>query len=234
MNQLDWKQPALVGGLMAGMLSIIPFVNLANCCFCAWLLVGGAVAAKMLINRTPRPVRSGEGAQIGAVAGLIAAGVYFLISLTLVVFNVGQRFQEELLNRISDASGDPALQARIQQVIEESASQSQAEKLGSALIFLVIVSVIYIGFSTLGGLLGVALFEKRRDQPPPPQSPPGYPQNYPPTYPPNYPPQYPPPSAPSAPSGPSGPSGSSGPSGPSEPSEPSGGSGGDQGEWPQR
>ena len=58
---------------MAGILSVIPFVNFVNCCFCAWLLVGGAVAAKMLINRAPRPVRSGEGAQVGAVAGLIAA-----------------------------------------------------------------------------------------------------------------------------------------------------------------
>jgi hypothetical protein len=215
MNELDWKQPALVGGVMAGMLSVIPFVNLANCCFCAWLLVGGAVAAKMLINRAPRPVRSGEGAQVGAVAGLIAAGIYTLISLALAVFHIGQRIQEDLFIRLAEMSNDPNLQERIRKMIEESANQPQAEKLASALIVLVIVSVIYIGFSTLGGLLGVALFEKRRDQPPPPPYPPGYPQNYPPQYPPNYPPQYPPPS------GPSGPSGGSG------------GSGGDQGGWPQ-
>ena len=211
MNELDWKQPALVGGLMAGVLSAIPFVGFVNCCFCAWLLVGGAVAAKMLINRTPRPVRSGEGALVGALAGLIAAGIYSLISLAFAVFNIGQRFQENLFNRLAEMSNDPNLQERIRKMIEESANQPKAEKLVSALIVLVIVSVIYIGFSTLGGLLGVALFEKRRDQPPPPQYPPGYPPNYPP----NYPPQYPPPSAPSA------------------PSEPSGGSGGDQGGWPQ-
>ena len=209
MNELDWKQPALVGGVIAGILSVIPFVNFANCCFCAWLLVGGAVAAKMLINRTPRPVRSGEGAQVGALAGLIAAGVYSLIGLALAVFSIGQRFQEDLFVRLAEMSNDPNLQERIRKMIEESANQPKAEKLISALIFLVIVSVIYIGFSTLGGLLGVALFEKRRDQPPPPPYPPGHPQSYPPNYPPNYPPQYPPPSG------------------------PSGGSGGDQGGWPQ-
>src|SRR5262249_11358029 len=209
MNELDWKQRAVVGGVMAGMRSVIPLVNLANCCFCAWLLVGGAVAAKMLINRTPRPIRSGEGALVGALAGLIAAGVYSLISLVFVVFNIGQRFQEDLLTRIAEVSNDPNLQERLRKMIEESANQPQAEKLVSALIFLVIVSVIYIGFSTLGGLLGVALFEKRRDQPPPPPYPPGHPKHYPPNYPPNYPPQYPPPSG------------------------PSGGSGGDQGGWPQ-
>ena len=206
MNELDWKQPALVGGVIGGMFSVIPFVNLANCCFCAWLLVGGAVAAKMLINRTPRPVRSGEGALVGALAGLIAAGVYSLIGLALAVFNIGQRIQEGLFIRLAEMSNDPNLQERIRKMIEESANQPQAEKLVSALIFLVIVSVVYIGFSTLGGLLGVALFEKRRNQPPPPQYPPGYPPQYPPNYPPNYPPQYPP---------------------------PSGGSGGDQGGWPQ-
>ena len=206
MNELDWKQPALVGGVMAGMLSVIPFVNFVNCCFCAWLLVGGAVAAKMLINRAPRPVRSGEGAQVGAVAGLIAAGIYSLISLAMAVFNIGQRLQEELFNRIGEASGDPQIQADIQKMIEASANQPLAQKLVSVVIVLIIVSIIYIGFSTLGGLLGVALFEKRRDQPPPPQYPPGYPPSQPPNYPPNYPPQYPP---------------------------PSGGSGGDQGGWPQ-
>ena len=209
MNELDWKQPALVGGVMAGMLSVIPFVNFVNCCFCAWLLVGGAVAAKMLINRAPRPVRSGEGAQVGAVAGLIAAGIYSLISLAMAVFNVGQRLQEELLNRMAEMSNDPTFQETVRKMIEESANQPLAQKLVSVVIVLIIVSIIYIGFSTLGGLLGVALFEKRRDQPPPPQYPPGYPPGQPPNYPPNYPPQYPP---------------SSGGSG---------GSGGDQGGWPQ-
>jgi hypothetical protein len=205
MNELDWKQPALVGGLMAGILSSIPLVGAANCCFCAWLLVGGAVAAKMLINRTQRPVRNGEGAQVGAMAGLIAAGIYSLIYLTLVVFGVGQGFEQELLNQIRDMSNDPRIQEDIQKIIEAGANQTQAQRIVYALISAVIASVLFIGFSTLGGLLGVALFEKRKGQPPP-QYPSGYPPQNPPNYPPNYPPQYPP---------------------------QSGGSGGDQGGWPQ-
>lgn len=204
--ELDWKQPALVGGVIAGLLSAIPVVNFANCCFCAWLLVGGAVAAKMLINRAPRPVRSGEGAQVGAMAGLIAAGIYSLITLAMVVFRIGQGFEQDLFNRFAEMSSDPNVREFIQRIIEESAKQTQAQRLVSALISLIVISMLFIGFSTLGGLLGVALFEKRRGQPPPPQYPPGYPQSYPPNYPPNYPPQYPP---------------------------QSGGSGGDQGGWPQ-
>src|SRR5215510_11870480 len=203
MNELDWKQPALIGGLIAGILSVIPLVNLVNCCFCAWLLVGGAVAAKMLINRTPRPIKSGEGAQVGALAGLIAAGVYFIINLALIVFSVGLVFQQKLFARIEEMSDDPQFRETIQKIIEANVNQTPGQRLISSLPVLIALSVLYVGFSTLGGLLGVALFEKRREQPPPPQYPP---QQYPPGYPPNYPPNYPP---------------------------QSGGPGGDQGGWPQ-
>ena len=161
MNELDWKQPALVGGVMAGILSVIPIVNFANCCFCAWLLVGGAVAAKMLINRAPRPVRSGEGAQIGAVAGLIAAGVYLLVNIPLIIFAVGERVQRALLDRLAVSSGNPDIQELARKTIEAleaSVNQTPAQRLVSSLPVLIVVAVLFIGFSTLGGLLGVALF----------------------------------------------------------------------------
>jgi hypothetical protein len=186
MNELDWKQPALIGGVIAGLLSVIPGISLANCCFCAWLLVGGAIAAKMLINRAPRPVKSGEGAQVGAMAGLIAAGVYLVVSIPLIIFAVGERFQQALLGRLAEWSSNPDLQEMMRKAMELSANQTSAQRLVSALPILIVFAVLSVGFSTLGGLLGVALFEKRRDQPPPPQYPPGYP--------PQYPPQYPPPS----------------------------------------
>jgi hypothetical protein len=188
MNELDWKQPALVGGLIAGILSSIPLVNLANCCFCAWLLVGGAVATKMLVNRAPRPVRGGEGAQVGAIAGLIAAGVYLAINIPMILFGVGEEFQRQLLEQMAASLNVPELQEELRKAIEESINQTPAQRLVSTLPFLIISAVLFVGFTTLGGLLGVALFEKRRGQPPP-QYPSGYPPQYPPNYPPNYPPQ---------------------------------------------
>src|SRR4030095_14563462 len=139
--ELDWKQPALVGGVIAGLLSSIPLVNIANCCFCAWLLFGGAIAAKMLINRTPRPVRSGEGARVGAVAGLIAAGIYSLISLAMVVFGIGQdvQQQQEALNRISEATKDPQVREMAQRFVEMIANQTPAQRIVFALVFLIMI-----------------------------------------------------------------------------------------------
>jgi hypothetical protein len=178
MNDLDWKQPALIGGLVAGLLSVIPGLNIINCCFCAWLLVGGALASKMVINRTPRPVKNGEGAQIGAFAGVIAAGIYFFLSVTLIALSIGQEFQQKMLSQLSEKMGNPDFQEAMRKYIELLANQTPTQRLVSALPGLVILSLIFIGFSTLGGLLGVVLFEKRRIVPPPP-----------PEYPPDYPPQ---------------------------------------------
>src|SRR5262245_41042086 len=183
MNELDWKQPALVGGLIAGLLSVAPGISIANCCFCAWLLVGVAIATKMLINRTHRPIKSGEGALVGAIAGVIATTTYLLISVALIVFSIGQEFQMKILSRISEKSGNPDFQEMMQKIIEANVNQTPAQRLVAALPILVITAVLHVGFSTLGGLLGVALFEKRRNQPPP---------QYPPASPPNYPPNYPP------------------------------------------
>jgi hypothetical protein len=38
-------QPALIGGLVTGVLSALPFVNILNACCCLWVVTGGVVAA---------------------------------------------------------------------------------------------------------------------------------------------------------------------------------------------
>jgi uncharacterized membrane-anchored protein YitT (DUF2179 family) len=208
MNDLDLKQPALIGGLIAGFLSGIPVVGLVNTCCCAWLLVGGVVAAKLLINRTPRPVKSGEGAQVGAIAGLIAAAVYLVINIPLIIFAVGERLNLAILERFAAMNSNPEFQELMQRALEESANRSAGQRLVASLPVLFVSALLFVGFSALGGLLGVALFEKRKNQ-----QPPSYPPAYPPQYPPNYPPQ-------------SAPSGDNPPQYPPQ-------SGGDQGGWPQ-
>ncbi len=180
MTDLDWKTPALIGGVVSGILSVIPVVNFANCCFCAWLVLGGAVASKMLIDRAPRPVRNGEGAQIGLVAGLIATGIYVVVNLLMIVAGIGEGMQRRVLEGLRERVADPEFQRMMEQIIEQSANQTAAQQLIGAIPVLIVFGIFYIGFSTLGGLLGVALFEKRRGQSPPPQQPPNYPPNYPP------------------------------------------------------
>jgi hypothetical protein len=175
MNDLDWKQPALIGGLIAGLLSVMPIVQFANCCFCAWALLGGVVAAKMVIDRTSRPVRSGEGAQVGLMAGLIAAGTYVVVGIPVTLSGINEGIMRRFIENMASQSTDSQFQEMMKQILDANANQTLGQKLIAAVIGLIIGGLILGGFTVLGGLLGVALFEKRKDQPPPP-----YPGNYPP------------------------------------------------------
>jgi hypothetical protein len=151
--------PALVGGAVAGVLSLLPgflkadaFVILSFLCV-VWALIGGAVAAKLYINRSPNPVRPGEGAVVGLIAGVIGAIIYLVLD-TPVAYAIHGEYIEFV-------------------------SSQQENKISAGAFFAltgIAGAVTITGFSVLGGLIGVSMFEKRRgaqhtSMPPPP---PGY------------------------------------------------------------
>ena len=48
-------QPALLGGLFIGVLSVLPIVSAANCC-CLWVIVGGVLVVYLQQQKKPTPV----------------------------------------------------------------------------------------------------------------------------------------------------------------------------------
>ncbi|HVF88620.1 MAG TPA: hypothetical protein VNH22_01050 [Blastocatellia bacterium] len=180
-------QPALVGGLIAGLLSSIPFINWVNICCCLWILLGGVVAARMLIKRSPvLPVTSGEGATAGALAGLVGAAIYLVIGVPLALLT--ESLFLEMVRHFVESMNNPQASAEFERRIREMQNQPLAQKLAMGLINFVWYSVVMVGFSTVGGIIGVALFEKRKGQPPPGY----YPQGFAPPAPPAGPPVGPP------------------------------------------
>ncbi|MEK6299385.1 MAG: hypothetical protein AABO41_01585 [Acidobacteriota bacterium] len=159
-------QPALVGGLIVGLLWSIPFLNLINFCCCLGVMIGGAVAALMLIKRSPvLPVSSGDGAVVGVVAGLIGAGIHLIIGVPIGLLLNQASFS--VLKSLFSQMDDPQIRSAMDQALNEAANQGLLERLLAALLWWLILSVFSIGFSTLGGLIGVAIFEKRKGQQPP-------------------------------------------------------------------
>jgi uncharacterized iron-regulated membrane protein len=154
-------QPALVGGVLLAVLSIgtqmIP-VPAASWCCCLWGVLGGVLAAYLYIKRSPTPVRVGDGAIVGLMAGAIGALVYALIALPITYFAV-----------------DPeTLQAMIEERLRRSGTQFDIRHYWGWLLLLgVIIQGLFLAvLSLLGGLLGVPIFEKRQAEaapPPPPQ-----------------------------------------------------------------
>lgn len=158
-------QPALIGGLILGLLSSIPIIEILNLCCCLWVLIGGAVAARMLIGRSPAfPIHYGDGAVVGALAGVVGSIIRLVIGVPISLLLTNPRENVEMIRQLPM----PVDEAIIRQVIDLMENQPVL----FALLGWMIWAVISIGFATLGGVIGVALFEKRKGQTPSPPPPP--------------------------------------------------------------
>jgi hypothetical protein len=143
MNKL---KPALLGGLIVGILSSIPLLN--YCC-CIWGIGGGVLAGFLYIKSSPVPVKVGEGAVIGLLSGIIGAVLYGIIGVPIAYFISGGNIEETL----------------------RGTGLQLPAGVSGLLLFVIsglIAGVTLLVLSIIGGLLSVPIFEKRKDGPPPP------------------------------------------------------------------
>jgi len=141
-------KPALLGGLIVGLLSAIPFIN--YCC-CIWGIGGGALAGMLYIKSSPVPVRPGEGAMVGALAGVVGALIYLFIGVPIAYLMAGAGALEEQLAK----------------------SGVQVPFSGALLIIFggIIGAICLVVLAVIGGAISVPIFEKRKDMVPPPPPP---------------------------------------------------------------
>lgn len=159
-------QPVLVGGLIIGLGSSIPILESANICCCLWSLIGGAVAALMLVKRSQvMPITSGDGAVTGLLAGLVGSGISLLISVPVRLLLWSTTVEN--IRSMADRYNDAAARATVLQMARMMEDRPGLFAFLAWLVF----SVVGIGFAAVGGIVGVAFFEKRKGQPPePPQA----------------------------------------------------------------
>lgn len=144
-------QPAIVGGLVSGVLSVLPVVALGNACCCLWVVSGGVVAAYLLQQNQPAPISTVDGALVGLLAGIVAAFVISLLSIPAFVMSTGM--EQQAIEEILDATRAPP---EVREFITSPAGRAVAAAAG--FLFSLLAGAI---FSTLGGLLGAAIFRKR-------------------------------------------------------------------------
>lgn len=92
MNNRQMFIAAAVGGLVMAVLSSVPILSLINCLICAGLWIGGIAAVWFYRRQTGQLVSAGQGAAIGAVAGVIGA-----ILATLVTVAFGGAMVESMI-----------------------------------------------------------------------------------------------------------------------------------------
>jgi len=159
----DKLKPAIIGGVVLGLLSVIPFVNWANVCCCLWAILGGALASYLYIKNSPVPATPGDGAILGALAGLVGAVISVVIGIPVSILMSGVMMG--IVVRLME-SINPSQAEMMRTQIE--AGQTVAGAMVNGLI----LAVLLVIFSTLGGLIGIPIFEKRKRDvmPPPPQN----------------------------------------------------------------
>jgi hypothetical protein len=154
-------KPALIGGVVLGILSVIPFVNIVNLCCCLWAILGGALASYLYIKSAPTPARPGDGAVVGLLAGVVGALIYVVIGIPISIL-MGSAMTG-VMGRLME-SVDPSQAEAMRRQMEAS------QTVVGAIINGLVMAILLVIFSMLGGLLGVPLFEKRKGMtaPPPP------------------------------------------------------------------
>jgi hypothetical protein len=183
MNEERILKPAVIGGVLLGILSSLPVVNLFNCVCCAWIIGGGVLAAYLYVKDSPVAVTLGRGVAIGLLTGVIGTLVSAMFSLPLqMLMNKAGAGVMDQLRQLIDQMPNLPPEAR-----DRLLAFTSRDGLN---IFLYVMStivmlVIYCVMAMLGGTIGVALFEKRKpgdtSAPSPPYEPP---VSFPPTPPP--------------------------------------------------
>lgn len=152
----DILKASLIAGAIAGVLSGLPLIGIVNLCFCLWIILGGILSSYILTSGFPQPVKSGDHAISGLLAGIFAAIISFIISLPFMAMS------SKLMGRIFD-SLFKAYGEGVPPVLEEAFS---GKGFSVALIpfyvaGLILNMVIYGLFGLIGGLIGGALFKKQ-------------------------------------------------------------------------
>jgi hypothetical protein len=156
-----WSQAlpsAALAGLVAALLMFIPLGA-----FGLGMIAAGVLAVLFYRRRDPSSnLTAGMGARLGALSGTLGFAIFAIFTaMEVLVFHSGGELRSALLQAIQQSaarSSDP----QAQQIVEYLKSPP-----GLALVMglgLVVMFVVFLAFSTLGGALGAALMRRKGQQ----------------------------------------------------------------------
>ncbi len=145
MNRSKLK-PALIGGVAYAIASAIPFLNLVNVACCILTVMGGVLAAYLYMKNAPPSAKAplGDGLKLGLLAGLIGAVVFALISIPMAMLIPWWPF------------GPPPLEN-----LPPEVASMLSSPVPLAIFFGLISLIIDPIFCGVGGVIGVAIFNKK-------------------------------------------------------------------------
>lgn len=169
-------QPALIGGVVLGVLSAVPLVNALNCFCCLWVIAGGLLATYLYQNKSPLPVQYGDGAVLGLLTGVFGAIVETIIGIPLQLLGLGLA-AGAMQDALQQLESNPDIPPEFVELVRSFMTEGGLAATGIAygLLFHLVIFAI---FATIGAIIGVAIFQKRAQgaatppAAPPPTAPP--------------------------------------------------------------
>src|SRR6185312_11552734 len=113
---------------------------------------GGLLATFLYIKSSPVAAAPGDGAILGALAGAVAGVIIVILGIPISII-AGGITRGLLLSIMESVNPSQAEMFRAQMVAGES--------IIGAIVNGIILAVLVVIFSTLGGLIAVPIFEKR-------------------------------------------------------------------------
>ncbi|MBN2029101.1 DUF4199 domain-containing protein [bacterium] len=152
--------PALIGGSIMGVLSSVPIINLGNCLCCMWVILGGGVGAYFYWRELSpdNEFSAGEGALVGLLSGIFGALFGTLIGYFFIATTGSNWFQQIMESIIESGEDIPTEFEDWLDTFEEGGFYSSLFVFIDLFFRIVLNSI----FGTLGGIIGAAIFRKRK------------------------------------------------------------------------
>ena len=166
---------ALIGGAAMFLLGLLTSLGVnylpesaarsAGCCNCLWIIGGGVLAAYVYVRKSPTTVQPAEGALAGALAGVVGGLINFAYTAGMYLF-----FPERI----------NAMFAQIEAGVRQAGVDFPSGILGWPLILMIGILGLVLDtiLGTVGGLIGVSIFAKRKGGAEPPAPPPPPPPDF--------------------------------------------------------
>jgi hypothetical protein len=154
----SYTQPALIGGLVMGVLSALPFVSLGNFCCCLWVVSGGLVAAYVLQANNAAPITPSDGAMVGLLAGIVGAAVHLVLSVPIDL--VMAPFERTMAQRILEMTGNAEMRDMVERYSQTGPAGGIALIIVKRIVGFVFMAFAGAIFSTVGGVIGSMVVRK--------------------------------------------------------------------------
>jgi hypothetical protein len=154
-TSVNWGQALRAAGLAGALLGISWVIPPAMYLF--WMLACGAFGVALYHRRNPQTeLTRGVGARIGAVAGVIAFGIFAVMMSLQLLLTRGSGSMRTMLLEAIEKSGAANPDPRSQELLQKLTTP---EGLAIMVTFaMVLLFFALLGFSAIGGALGSAFF----------------------------------------------------------------------------